>query len=247
MTTCARDSTKPPWLAAPIFRVGRLVAGTPVEVTTVGGAPQVAERAVDSLTERLRRWDLGNDEGPLSRVWHGHDLVEVDDETLLLLALTTNATVDLSAGAAYVPVGQEAPQLALTRALALDMTMQELQDEDVAGVGIAVGNDVLVRGTSPLGRGWGVQLAGPDHTTNVYLSEGACVSVAANPPEHLTAITVHALTAWQAASIAAAALSLTVADAGRLVADAGATARLHTPGGISDVGTWRLAGRFTAC
>lgn len=247
MTTCPHGSANPPWLAAPIFRVGRLVAGAPVEVTTVGAAPQVAEQAIETLTKRLLRWDLGNDDGPLRQVWRGHGLVEVDDETLLLLALTTNATVDLSAGAAHVPAGQEAPQPAPTRALALDMTMQELQDEDVAGVGIAVGNDVLVRGTSPLGRGWGVQLAGPDHTTTVYLGEGACVSVAAYPPEHLTAITVHAPTAWQAASIAAAALSLTMADAGRLVADAGATARLHTPGGIGDVGTWRLAGRFTAC
>jgi hypothetical protein len=71
----------------------RLVGGTPVQATTtVGGAPQVAEQAIESLTKRLLRWDLGNDDGPLRRVWRGRDLVEVDDETLLLLALTTNAT-----------------------------------------------------------------------------------------------------------------------------------------------------------
>lgn len=44
----------------------------------------------------------------------------------------------------------------------------------------------------------------------LYPGEGACVSVAANPPEHLTAITVHVPTAWEAASIAAAVHRLLV-------------------------------------
>jgi thiamine biosynthesis lipoprotein ApbE len=234
-----------PWVATPVIRMQRPAAGKVVQVTTAGAEPEVAERATAALADLLHRWDLTDERSILGRLLRSHEALEVDDDTLLLLALTTAGTLDLPAGVARLAPGQSPPPLASIRALALDMTRQDLQDETIAGFCVAIDNDIAVAGTSPSGHGWAVELAALSNGRRpdvVRVSTGACVTVQGDPAGEVTAVSVHSKDAWHAAALALATVELTGADALQRLTDDGVTARLYTRGGAVDVGNWTVAG-----
>jgi hypothetical protein len=233
------------WVATPVIRMERPAAATVVQVTTVGAEPDVAERNSAALADLLHRWDLSDEHSVLARLLRSPEALEVDDDTLLLLALTTEGKLDLAAGVARLTPGQLPPPLVSIRALALDMTCQDLQDEIVAGFCVAIDNDIAVGGASPSGHGWVVELAARGHGRTsdvVLLSTGACVTVYADPVGEVTAVSVHDKDAWRAASLALASVELAAADALECLTAAGVTARLYTRGGAVDVGNWTVAG-----
>jgi hypothetical protein len=228
-----------PWVAAPVIRVERPAAGAVVQVTTAGAEPEVAERAAAALADLLRRWDLTDEQSTLARLLRTHESLHVDDDTLLLLALTTEGTLDLPAGVARLSPGQPPPPLAAIRALALDMSCQDLQDETISGFCVAIDHDIAVGGTSPSGHGWAAVIAAGDGsgTDVVTVSTGACITV--NPDgADVTAVSAHGRDAWRAASLALSVAELTAADALRQVTDAGVAARVCTRRGAVDIGDW---------
>jgi len=226
-----------PWVAAPVIRVERPAAGAVVQVTTAGAEPEVAERAAAALADLLYRWDLTDEQSALARLLRTHESLQVDDDTLLLL--------DLPAGVARLSPGQPPPPLAAIRALALDMTCQDLQDETISGFCVAIDHDIAVGGTSPSGHGWAAVIAAGDGsgTDVVTVSTGAWITVNADGAD-LTAVSVHGQDAWRAASLALSIAELTAADALRHLTDAGVAARVCTRRGAVDIGDW-IAGEPT--
>lgn len=237
--------TRERWVATPVARMERPAAGTVVRVTTVGAGPDVAARDVAALVDLVRRWDLCDEHSDLARLWRSRERLEIEDDTLLLLALTTDATLNPRAGVAQLTPGQPAPPVALTRALALDMTATDLQDEPVAGFCVGVGNDVAVAGTAPAGNGWAVGVTGHnngDGTDLAWLNNGARVTIPGHPAGEVTAVTVQASDAWRAASLGLDTVELPASDALQHLNDAGVTARVHTRSGVIGVGHWTVGG-----
>src|SRR3954447_23963803 len=97
------------WSAAPVFSVQGLTARMPFAVTLVGGSPEVAEAVAAGLGRLLQRWDVTHPGSELDRLRRAQKPTRVDDDTLLLLALTTDAAVNLNAGTARLSQRRELP------------------------------------------------------------------------------------------------------------------------------------------
>jgi hypothetical protein len=225
------------WSAAPVFSVQREAARMPLEVTIVGGSPALAEGAAAGLGRLLRRWDVTHPGGELDRLRRTTKPIRVDDDTLLLLALTTDAAVNLEAGTARLSPDGRLPGLARIVPLALDIAAEDLRYESIAGFRLAVGADVIARGTAPTGQGWRVAVDGGNSSPDViFVRDGGVVTVrATSNAAPIDSITVHAATAWTAVTLGLAALATPVAEAARLLAEAGVHAWLHGHGRIREV------------
>jgi hypothetical protein len=232
------------WSAAPVFSVQREAARMPLEVTIVGGSAAAAEGAVAGLGRLLQRWDVTRPGNELDRLRRATKPTRVDDDTLLLLALTTDAAVNLESGTARLSPHGQLPGRARIVALALDITAEDLRYEPVAGFRAAVGADVVAHGTAPTGRGWRVATGGGNSSDDMILVRdgGVVTARASSTLAPVQSVTVHAATAWTAVTLALAALATPGQEAVRLLADAGVHAWLHGRGWDREVGTEDLPG-----
>jgi hypothetical protein len=215
-----------------------------LEVTLVGGSPVIAEVLADGLGRLLQRWDVTRLGSELDRLRRTTKPIRVEDDTLLLLALTSDATVDLDAGTALLAARGHLPGRPRIIALALDITAEDVRYEPVAGFRIAAGNGVVARGTAPSGHGWRVATGcgdGPDAA--IVVRDGGVVTVRASSiVAPVQSVTVHATTASDAVTLALAALASPAAEAMRLLEDAGVHAWLHGSDWVREVVTEDLPG-----
>jgi thiamine biosynthesis lipoprotein ApbE len=211
-------------------------------VTLVGGSPDVAEGVVAGLGRLLQRWDVTHPGSELDRLRRGHKPTRVDDDTLLLLALTTDAAVDLRVGTARLSGRRQLPARASIVALALDITAEDLRYESVAGFRVAVGADVIALGTAPTSRGWPIAThGGTSADAEIFVHHGGVITARASSRiAPIQSVTVHAATAWTAATLALAALATPVRGAHQLLADAHVHAWLRGRGWVLEVRTQDL-------
>jgi hypothetical protein len=201
------------WSAAPVFSVQREAARMPLEVTIVGGSADAAEGAAAGLGRLLQRWDVTRPGSELDRLRRTSSPTRVDDDTLLLLALTSDATVDVDAGTARLSPKGQLPGRARIVALALDITAEDLRYEPVAGFRAAVGPFAVADGTAPTGKGWRVA-TGTDTGSDgvIFVRDGAVVTVhASSRVAPVQSVTVHAANVWTAVTVRLAALGYVAA------------------------------------
>jgi thiamine biosynthesis lipoprotein ApbE len=225
------------WSAAPVFSVQREAASLALQVTIVGGSPAAAEGAADGLSRLLQRWDVTRPGSELDRLRRSTRPTRVDDDTLLLLALASDAAVHLEAGTARLSPHGQLPGLPRIVALALDIAAEDLRYEPVAGFRVAVGGDVIARGTAPTGHGWPVAVGDGDSSDDVmFVRDGSVVTVRASSSlASVQSVTVHAATAWTAVTLGLAALATPAAEAARLLEQSDAHAWLCGRGWVREV------------
>jgi thiamine biosynthesis lipoprotein ApbE len=209
----------------------------PLAVTLVGGSPEVAEGVAAGLGRLLQRWDVTHPGSELDRLRRAEKPTRVDDDTLLLLALTTDAAVNLKAGTARLSRRRQLPGRVRIVALALDITAEDLRYESVAGFRVALGADVIARGTAPMGRGWPVPTdGGTGSDAVIFVRDGGVVTARASSRlAPVQSVTVHAATAWTAATLALAALATPAREAAQLLADAHVHAWLRGRGWVREL------------
>ncbi|MDP9219223.1 MAG: hypothetical protein M3P23_01645 [Actinomycetota bacterium] len=194
---------------SPVYRLRLMYGDAPVQVTVIGADAATAEDAADLLTDLLTRWNLDDPRSALSKLWRAGAAAGVGDATLLLLHLGTTARVDLRAGAVTLPTPTAPPDPDLVRALAVDIVVQDLLDNEAVGACVAIGSHIRVAGAAPTSAGWLVPGPPPGLSGRVRLHDGAMVTVERAYGESRRAVTAAMPTAWAAAAAAVAALVTT--------------------------------------